>query len=235
MPDTVDAVDRCCANVECAERELLQPRPRPGGLVFLADGLPLRPLPPSLFSSKCPSPFPQFLQVFPTQVLAFLLPTCWVRHSHHASTSPSSTLSLTRVCPPSIPPFLVSGPTFSAAAMSQLCYRRHDCRGKRVRFVGVHRRQSMLLAGLHCQHRRVLASIDVMKEHWFMRELYSWGGLTVGSPSARRDIITTPCLMMYYYNIVSVLFLLFVWCPYMAINKCTVLRWAPRHCTVGPM
>ena len=46
-----------------------EPRPRPGGLVFLADGFPLRPLPLSLFSSKCPSPFTQF-QVFPTQVLA---------------------------------------------------------------------------------------------------------------------------------------------------------------------
>ena len=110
--DVPDAVDRCCANVERAERKLLQPRPRPGGLVFLADGLPLHPLPPSLFSSKCPSPFAQFLQVFPTQVFAFLLPMCWVRHSHHASTSPSSTLSLTRVCPPSIPPLLASGPMF---------------------------------------------------------------------------------------------------------------------------
>ena len=164
MADTVDAVDHCCANVERAERELLQPRPRPGGLVFLAGGLPLRPLPPSLFSSKYPSPFTQF-QVFSTQVLAFLLPPCWVRQSHNASTSPSSTLLLTRVCPPNIPPLLASGPTFSAAAVSQLCYRRHGCRGKRFRFVGVHHRQSMLLAGLHCQHRRVLASIDVMKEH----------------------------------------------------------------------
>ena len=34
-----DTVDRCCANVERTERELLQPRPRPGGLVFLAGGL----------------------------------------------------------------------------------------------------------------------------------------------------------------------------------------------------
>ena len=84
----------------------------------LACGLPFRPLPSSLFSS--PSPFAQF-QLFPTQVLVFLLPTCWVRQSHHASTSPSSTLSLTRVCPPSIPPLLASDPTFSAAAMSQLC------------------------------------------------------------------------------------------------------------------
>ena len=130
----------------------------------------LRPLPPSFFSSKCPLPFAQFLQVFPTQVLAFLLPTCLVWHSyrignHHDSTSPSSTLSLTRVCPPSISPLPASGPTFSAAAMYQLCYRRHDCRGKRFRFVGVHRRQSMLLAGLHCQHRRVLASVDTMKQH----------------------------------------------------------------------
>ena len=32
--DTVNAVDSCCANVECAERELVQPRPRPGGLVL---------------------------------------------------------------------------------------------------------------------------------------------------------------------------------------------------------
>ena len=115
VPDTVNAVDRYCANVERAERELLQPRPRPGGLVFLAGGLPLRPLPPSLFSSKCPPPFTQF-QAFSTQVLAFVLPTCWVWHSDHASTSPSSTRLLTRVCPPSIPPPLASGPTFSAAA-----------------------------------------------------------------------------------------------------------------------
>ena len=147
-------------------------RPRPDGLVFLAGGLPLGPLPPSLFPSKCPPPFTQF-QVFSTQVLAFAPLTCWVRHSHHASTSPSSTLLLTRVCPPSIPPLLASGPTFSAAAVSQLCYRRHGCRGKRFRFVWVYHRQSMLLAGLHCQHRRVLASIDVMKKHWFTREFYS--------------------------------------------------------------
>ena len=32
-------------------------------------------------------------------------------------------------------------------------------------FVWVHHRQSMLLAGLHCQHRRVLQSIDVVKKH----------------------------------------------------------------------
>ena len=128
--------------------------------MFLAGGLPLRPLPPSLFPSKCPPPFTQF-QVFSTQVLAFVLPTCWVRHSHHASTSPPSTRLLTRVCPPSIPPLLASGPTFSAAAVPQLCYRTQGCRGKRFCFVGVHHRQSMLLAGLHCPHRRVLAPIIV--------------------------------------------------------------------------
>ena len=100
----------------------------------------------------------------PRFLLAFVLPTCWVRQSHHATTSPSSTLLFTRVWPPSIPPLRASGPTFSAAVVSQRCYRRHGCRGKRFRFVGV-LRQSMLLAGLHCQHRRVLASIDVMKEH----------------------------------------------------------------------
>ena len=37
----------------------------------------------------------------------------------------------------------------------------------------------------------------------------------------KQYIIIIPCLMMYYY-IVSVLFLLFVWCPCMTINKCTV-------------
>ena len=166
VADSVNAIDRCCTNVERAGRELLQPRPRPGGLVFHASGLPLRPLPPSLFPSKCPPPYAEsHVQVFSTQVLAFILPMYWVRHSHHASTSPSTTLLLTRVCSPSIPPLPASGPTFSAAAVSQLCYRRHGCRGKRFRFVGVHHRQSMPLASLHCRHRRVIASIDVMKEH----------------------------------------------------------------------
>ena len=149
VPDTVYAVDHNCANVERAEREVLQTRPRPDGLlVFLTGGLPLHPLPPSLFPSKCPPPFTQF-QVLSTLVLAFVLPTCWVRHSRHTSTSPLSTLLLTRVCPLIIHPLLASGPTFSTAAVSQLCYRRHGCRGERFRFVGVHHRQSMLLAGLH--------------------------------------------------------------------------------------
>ena len=164
VPDTVNTVDSCYANVERAKRELFQWRRRPGGLVFLPEGLPLRPLPPSLFPSKYPPPFTQF-QVFSTQLLSFILSTCWLWHSHHASTSPSSTLFLTRVWPPSIPPLLASGPTFSAAAVPQRFYRRHGCREKRFRFVGVHHHQSMLLAGLHCQHQQVLASIDVMKDH----------------------------------------------------------------------
>ena len=162
--DAVDAVDHCCANVERTEREILQPRPRPGGLVFLAGGLSLRPLPRSLFPSKYPLRFTQF-QVFSTQVRGFVLPACRVRHSPLASTSPASTILLTRVCPPTISPLLDSGPTFSAVAVSQLGYRRHGCLGKRFRFVGVHHRRLMLLAGLHCQHRRVFASIDAMKEH----------------------------------------------------------------------
>ena len=69
VADTVDAVNRCCANIERAERELLQPRPRPGGLVFLAGALPLRPLSPSLFSSKCPSPFSKFQVSYPGSCL----------------------------------------------------------------------------------------------------------------------------------------------------------------------
>ena len=176
VADTVNAVDRCCANVERAERALVQPRPRPDSPVFHAGGLPLRPLPPSPFPSKCPPPFAQFhVRGFSTQALAFVLPTCWVQHSQRASTSPWSTLLLTRLCPPSVSTLLVSGPAFSAAAMYQLCCRRHGCRGKRFGFVGLHHRQSMLLltAGLHCQHRRVFASIDLMKGHRFMRQLYS--------------------------------------------------------------
>ena len=149
------------------ERELVQPRPRPGGLVFRAGGLPLRPLSPLLFPSKGPPLLAQF-QVFSTQVLAFVLLTCWVQHSQHASTSSLSILLLTRVCPPSTPTLLASGPTFSAAALYQL----GGCHGKRFRFVGLHHHQSMLLAGLYCKHRRVFASIDVMKGHRFMRELY---------------------------------------------------------------
>ena len=98
--------------VERAERELLQPRPRPSGLVFLVGRLPLRPLPPSLFLRNYPPPFTQF-QVFSTQLLAFVLPMCWVRQSHHASTSPPSTRFLTCACHPSIPPLLALGPTFS--------------------------------------------------------------------------------------------------------------------------
>ena len=78
MAEIVIAVGRCCANVERAERKLVQSRPRPGDLVFCAGGLPLRPLPSSLFPSKCPPPLAQF-QVFLTQVLAFILPACWVR------------------------------------------------------------------------------------------------------------------------------------------------------------
>ena len=105
---------------------------------------------PFAFSEQMPSVFHSVPDVFhPGQVLAFVLPTCSMRHSNHTSTSPSTTLLLTRVCPPSIPPLLALGPTFSAVAVSQLCHRRHGCRGKRFRFVGVHRRQSMLLAGLH--------------------------------------------------------------------------------------
>ena len=93
VADIVNAVDRCCANLERAKRELLQPRSRPGGLVYYVGHLPLRPLLSSLFPTKCPPPFTQFhVHVFSTQVLALVFPTCWVRHSPHASTSPSSTL-----------------------------------------------------------------------------------------------------------------------------------------------
>ena len=48
VTDAVNAVDRCCANIECDELGLVQSRPRPRGLVFQDDGFSLRPLPPSL-------------------------------------------------------------------------------------------------------------------------------------------------------------------------------------------
>ena len=114
VADTIDAVDRCCAIVKRAERKLLQPRPRPGGLVFLAGGLPLRPLPLSLFLSKCPSPFHSIPGVsYPGSCLRFSDVLGAAISPTTRSTSPSLTLLLTRVCPPSIPPLLASGPTFS--------------------------------------------------------------------------------------------------------------------------
>ena len=114
------------------------------------------------FSYRCF--LPRFLPTFFQRVGYSTLNT--PRLLHHR------TLLLTRVCPSSIPTLLASSPTFSGAALYQLCCRRHGCRGKRFRFVGLHHHQSMVLAGLHCQHRRVLASIDVMKGHRFERELY---------------------------------------------------------------
>ena len=54
--DTFNAVKTCHSNVECDERELVQPRPRADGLVFHAGGLPQHPLSPSLFPSGCPPP-----------------------------------------------------------------------------------------------------------------------------------------------------------------------------------
>ena len=82
MPDIVNAVDRCCTNVERAERELLQPRPRSGGLVFLAGGFPLRPFPRRFFrvntlrlspSSRCFLPSPGSCLRF-SDVLGVTLP-----------------------------------------------------------------------------------------------------------------------------------------------------------------
>ena len=47
---------------------------------------------------------------------------------------------------------LASVPTFFAAAMSQ-----HGCRGKRFGVLEMHHHQSMVVAGLHREYRRVLA------------------------------------------------------------------------------
>ena len=57
VADTVNAIDRCCANVKRAEGEVVQPRPRPGGVVLTVGGLPLRRLLPHFFSEQIPSTF----------------------------------------------------------------------------------------------------------------------------------------------------------------------------------
>ena len=84
---TVNAVDRSCANIERAERELVQPRPRPVGFVFNVGGLPPFPLPPSFFranplrhslSSRC---LPSFLPSFFRHVGCSILIT--PRLGHH--------------------------------------------------------------------------------------------------------------------------------------------------------
>ena len=142
-------VDSCCTIIEPVKQELVQPRPYSGNLVFHAGGLPHHQLLASIVSSKCRPPFAQF-QVS-TQVLGLVLPTCWVQHSHNGSNSPLSTLLLTWVWPPNLSTLLASGPTFSAVVVVS----KHGCRGERFRFVGMHHSQSMLLADLHCQHRRV--------------------------------------------------------------------------------
>ena len=60
LTDTVNAVDPCWAGVEGVQRELVQPRPRPGGLMFDAGGPSCHPVPSSLFLSECLRPFGSF-------------------------------------------------------------------------------------------------------------------------------------------------------------------------------
>ena len=59
MADTVNAADRCCANVERAEREIVQPRPCAS---YGRHSSP--PASPHLLSSRCflPSFLPSFLR-----------------------------------------------------------------------------------------------------------------------------------------------------------------------------
>ena len=75
-----------------------------------------------------------------------------VQHSHNALNSPSSNILLTRVCCQSIPTIFASGTPF--LVVFRPCCRRHSGRERRFQSVGVHHHRSMLLADLHCQHRR---------------------------------------------------------------------------------
>ena len=121
------------------------------------------PASPVAFSEQMPSAFRSVLGVFYPD---YCLRSFDALSSQHSSTSLSWTLLLTRMCPPSIPTLLASGRAFSAVAL-------YGCRGNVFALLGLHDHQLVLLAGLHCQYRRGLPSIDVMKRHRFMRELYS--------------------------------------------------------------
>ena len=88
VADTVSAFYSCCANVERAERELIQPRPRPGGLVVRGGGLPLllcrffraNSLRLSLSSRFC---LPMFLPSFFKRVGCSTLNTPRLLHRRH--------------------------------------------------------------------------------------------------------------------------------------------------------
>ena len=82
-PDTVNAVDRCCANVERAERELLQPIPRPSGFVFLADGLVSSPPDALRLSLNFTCFLPRFLPSFFPRVGCGTLTTPRLPHRRH--------------------------------------------------------------------------------------------------------------------------------------------------------
>ena len=57
MTDTINAVRSCCAHVERAEREVVQTRLRPDGLVFDAGSLSHSPRSVVAFSERTPSGF----------------------------------------------------------------------------------------------------------------------------------------------------------------------------------
>ena len=128
VENIVSAVDRCCVNVERAERDLVQPRPRPGGLVFLSGGLSLRP---SLFPSKCPPPFTQLSFFRRVGCCTPNMPRL-LHHRHFFLLACALRVSL-------ISSFRV--PRFPRRRFTNFA---HGCRGKRFRFVGLHHHQSML-------------------------------------------------------------------------------------------
>ena len=97
MADTVNVVDRCCANVERAERELVQPRPRPGGLVIYAGA----------FFTAC----------FSRRSVPCFSPGICPFFRHSGCSTPNTTILPTRVYPLSILTLLALGPTFSVAVV----------------------------------------------------------------------------------------------------------------------
>ena len=121
-------LDRCCSNIERTERELVQPKPCPGGLVFHAGGLHLRPFPRR--SSK------QMLSVFHSVPGVIYSDSCLRSPDELSAALPKrldfsivDTFAYSRV-----PSERLCSPLFGSHVFCGGGVPRHGCRGKRFRF-----------------------------------------------------------------------------------------------------